>query len=381
MEKSPVAAKSKKPDKRPPDHSWLDRVRVGFRYFEKPHEYLLAPPSHTGITDLHRVKVVLDVDASIPGSLLVSLLKSPAYLKTAQAQRASDLVDEVSKSFAGRMAHKDVVSDVVNEFLESVDDAIESRLREGEESTEVFLSADFGEGLRPLWSKERSIWLQAGLVDHLAKAHPIRKWPPLDWFEIDGHPAAILGSQVPGLSDAALGKARAFYFYNTAKKFTRELRIRQVKAHINAAEDVSPEKYLRARETLRRVESAIPPKPKQPAPATEIHSTLGWADALEEAVEAWRFPHHYFAKPEPDVGIADLLAVRTLFAVDDEQDRSDPVKYASQRFASRCAGTTRKQELIDMARPLLINLDRAIATRIETGLLWAAKQVEKGRLP
>jgi hypothetical protein len=89
----------------------------------------------------------------------------------------------------------------------------------------------------------------------------------------------------------------------------------------------------------------------------------------------FKAPHKVFTAPPRDTSLDDLFACREALRVDDDQGY--PHKEASLLFAGRVAGESRKAEMADLMRNLLIALQRPAALQIEAGLLYAARQAAK----
>lgn len=359
---------------------WAQTLLRSIRILERPAEYLSPEGAYRlSLEQIQEIRHTVDESLTVPGAMLALAFHSDQLT----GSHYIELLYHAAQSFASRSASEqrknDLAEAVESWLLQRLDAAILERCRAGVGQGRLILSEDFRGGLRPLAHPVSGHWLQAGLVEYLPTSHPVRDWPNHLYYAFPDEkrttPAVILGPMTPTFNKTPHPTPRPFAFTRTAMRWTAQARKYQLQRQLADA-NIEPTRYATLKTDLDRFERE--PLPKRflptPAPAPEP-GTLPTAERLLTALQVFKAPHKVFTAPPRDTSLDDLFACREALRVDDDQGY--PHKEASLLFAGRVAGESRKAEMADLMRNLLIALQRPAALQIEAGLLYAARQAAK----
>jgi hypothetical protein len=404
----------------PQPSEWCSRLTAAHAIFAKPEKFLDLPDRKEELDDLD-----LDTLLSLRGSIapkpttedqlrdLWGLLSIPHFgtqpqpgdpervlgVRLTRTERAPDraalAIREYIARCAGGGAKREAVEEALRELLDRLDDSISAALDSGQRHENVIRSADFGrigDGLTVIYPAQDAAPLLGGLLKALPAGHPLIETfaePGLTYL-IDRQPAVVLGPLVgqrtfgrrSGEQDEIFfGNAtpRRFYLLDRAKRHSWTLSRAQEQKLLNRpAWELTTEEHARLREA-ERLRGMMPRRPAKPLPApttdppTWSEGCAGALKTLPKVESLWRLPAD--EKPALD----DLLTVRALFVgpqVDgsDLEDDAAPNTFAARRWASRNAGESRREQLVELVARLIRALDARISERVADGQNWAARR-------
>jgi hypothetical protein len=384
--------------------TWLTKLKAAADCFRKPADFLQPPPAGVSLDHLIEAREQLTGERGAPtwradlARLRATVLdlaldrNRTDSLTTLDVESVRDgLVGGVVAKVAGPDS-KDRLTELLHATLVEIDRHVELRLRRGGRDGRVIPLCDIDAPALSVYDanggRDRPLPLVAVVLDRLPEGHPLRQFPETYPSADDGRPCVALGPCQKALN-AVLGLPKPFYLTETSLFWTRSLRKRRL---ARLREAITAADLLRMpaddAEAIRQAldnEAALPPRPPRPAPVPIPKEVApdprDWSRRFIACLTVLRNPQDSLAPPPEETTLADLLTARALF-ISDEFDRGidellnvlDPAREGSARFASLCAGLSRRDELLDLIGESLIQLDRRLDELREKGLRWAVLQ-------